>query len=115
MISALAPLSWASLTSAIRTTCIASIALTPAHAEAAADVQPGGRCQLGNEVRQAVQRHVVPSERLALLRDLIVDGLVVCEPAWPQDGVVQIGLFNQGGRVSIRIQHAAVVLARHFA
>lgn len=57
----------------------------------------------------------MPSERLALLGGLVVDGLVVCEPAWPQDGVVQVELFDQGGRVSMRIEHTAVVLTRHFA
>src|SRR6266511_2290397 len=60
--------------------------LPPAHAEASADVHPWRRRQLHDEIRHAVHRHVVPFERLAHLRDLVRDLVVVGEPARPQKG-----------------------------
>ena len=55
------------------------------------------------------------SEGLALLRNLTVDRLVMCEPARAQDRVVQIGPLDQRRRVAIGVQHAAIPLARHLA
>src|SRR6266540_3893362 len=60
--------------------------LPPAHAEASADVHPWRRRQLHDEIRHAVHRHVVPFERLAHLRDLVRDLVVVGEPARQQKG-----------------------------
>src|SRR6266511_2655894 len=89
--------------------------LPPAHAEASADVHPWRRRQLHDEIRHAVHRHVVPFERLAYLRDLVRDLVVVGEPARPQKGVIEVGDLDDGHRVAVQVEHAAVPLARHFA
>src|SRR5712691_6810386 len=47
--------------------------LTPAYAETAAHIQPRRGCQLGDQVRQTVQGHLMPSERFTFLGDLVID------------------------------------------
>jgi hypothetical protein len=52
-------------------------------------------------------------ERLAFLRDLIIDHLVVREPARPQNGVVLIGLLDEGRRLPIAMRRSIVRAIDH--
>ena len=69
-----------------------------AHPQALAHMKAGRGDKLQDQVRQAVQRNIMPAERLALVRDLVVDSGRVIEPARPQDGVVEVRALRSAPR-----------------
>jgi hypothetical protein len=94
---------------------VGDVLLAVADATAAAEVEVGSRRDPGEQHGRPAEPNVMTRKGLALLPDLAGAFRLTCEPARPQDCVVEVGHLDQRSRVRLRIEDAAVFLARRLA